>query len=1271
MKKKILSLIVAVTVFIAQYGLISVCLPKVSAETTGGICGDNATWTLDTDTKTLYIEGFGTMYDYSARNAPWNEYSYFIKNVVFSEGITHIGGSSFYDIYFDKVTIPSTVETIGGYAFGSYGNVKEFDISENIRLREAPDFIKSLKKLTWYNNVPDGPVYFANLLCGYKGEMPENYCLEVKEGTYSINTEAFLNQSNLVDIVLPDSVIHMGRDALKNTGWYNAQSDGAVYVGKILYEYRGKPTIDDKDFTVAEGTISIAPGAFAYKPYISAVHFPSTVKAIGERAFIVVNTLETVDFKEGCALEYIGKCAFESCQMLSTFDFEGIDEFLPESLIHIGENAFRFTSRLKKTINIPDNFNYIGESAFASGGVVAYDVAENNKYYSIDEHNILYNKNKTVLIAAPVTFENKEVVLPETVKEIRSYAFEKSSVNKITLPDGVTDLGECTFRYSALKEINIPDGVTVLKEFVFASSMIKELTLPSSVTTIESNAFQWTPIRKIVIPKETVNIVGNPFKKSNSSAPPLTVYCYENSAAHNTAVEYGIDFVLLDKLTFNGITNALERAKSIDRSLYTDESLAELDFIIDSVDVNSTSVTQIQLDEWEEAINDAIEKLEYKSADYTAVNDAINKAEGIDRSLYTEESLAKLDEAVDAVDKTLNITNQSAVQKYADAITDAIGKLEYKPADYTAVNDAINKAEGIDRSLYTEESLAKLDEAVDAVDRTLNITNQSAVQKYADAITDAIGKLEYKHADYTAVNDAINKAEVIDRSLYTEESLAKLDEAVAAVDKTLNITNQSSVQKYADAITDAIGKLEYKPADYTAVNEAINKAEVIDRSLYTEESLAKLDEAVDAVDRTLNITNQSAVQKYADAITDAIEKLEYKSADYTAVYNAVEKANSVNRILYSNASLMILEQSIDAVDYSLNITQQSIVDGFADRIMNSIAELKYADVVLRDEPNGVVVSATAKEIYPTTSLTVDILDPSNYETADFAVGGYIKSIQYYDINLIREGAKVQPDGTVYVKIRIPDGVKPEKCRVYHVTEDPVDPLVRFASTLDGNYIVFETDHFSEFAVIEVETYLSGITVTKMPSKLTYAINEKLDLSDMEITALYSDGKTEIISNYDVSNVDTSSIGIKTVTVYHTFGEITKSTSFEITVSADDFVADITCDGNSINEYNKKIKWYKGYSTESLQLACNIPDSGKYSVEWKSDNSKVFVDENGKVTNKGFFFPRKATITVTVTDSAGNIIATDSVVVRFYKFDFQFSGIQNVFGLLRRNSILFF
>ncbi len=517
----------------------------------------------------------------------------------------------------------------------------------------------------------------------------------------------------------------------------------------------------------------------------------------------------------------------------------------------------------------------------------------------------------------------------------------------------------------------------------------------------------------------------------------------------------------------------------------------------------------------------------------------------------------------------------------------------------------------------------------------------------------------------------LKEAEKIVRELYSDESLAELDAAVSAVDLNAENLTQSKVDAWETVIKSAISNLKYKPADYYAVETAQKRAESIDRSLYTAESLEKLDSALDSIEENLDITNQSRVNSIAREINSAIDSLVYLPADYSGVEAAIAESKKIEKRLYSQATLAILEQSVSAVEYGLNITEQPKVNTFADNINFAISALEFADVVLRNEPHGIIVSATAKEIDPDTALTVDLKDSSDLQSGNFAVGGTVKSITLYDINLLLNTQKTQPDGFVAVKIKLPNGVDPKRCKVYHVIDDPVDPLVRYTTSLEGNFIVFETNHFSEFAVIEVETVIDSIEIAKLPNKTAYALGETVNTSGLEVTAHYSDGTSKNVADYDVSSVDTSSIGIKTVTAYYTYNGTTKSASFEINVSGDKVSANITLGGEKIREYNKKVAWYKGYSSESLQLECNLPDSGKYNIKWSSDNSKVLVDENGKVTNKGFFFPRKATITVTVTDSAGNALATDNVVVKFYKFSFQLSNIQSTMSQFFQKSELIF
>ena len=132
--------------------------------------------------------------------------------------------------------------------------------------------------------------------------------------------------------------------------------------------------------------------------------------------------------------------------------------------------------------------------------------------------------------------------------------------------------------------------------------------------------------------------------------------------------------------------------------------------------------------------------MEYKDADYSAYNAAVEKANKLDRSLYKD--LTSLDEAL-AVDVSgKNITEQNVVDAQAQAILDAIDALEYKDADYSAYKAAVEIANGLDRSLYKD--LSALDEAL-AVDVSgKNITEQNVVDAQTLAILDAINVLEKK-----------------------------------------------------------------------------------------------------------------------------------------------------------------------------------------------------------------------------------------------------------------------------------------------------------------------------------------------------------------------------------------------------------------------------------------------------------------------------------------------------------------------------------------------
>lgn len=182
-----------------------------------------------------------------------------------------------------------------------------------------------------------------------------------------------------------------------------------------------------------------------------------------------------------------------------------------------------------------------------------------------------------------------------------------------------------------------------------------------------------------------------------------------------------------------------------------------------------------------------------------------------------------------------------------------------------------NTAVATDYEKATAKSLEEMKTADFAA--TLNDNNPDNGWIYKDGQTPLCGA---EPADYSAVYAALPKIPA-DLTVYTDETVAALNTAKANVVKGKVIAKQSEVDAWATAIEDAVVALEYKSADYTKVDAALAKVPS-DVNGYTDASVAALNAAIAAVDRTKNITEQTAVDAMATAIENAIAGLTRKSS---------------------------------------------------------------------------------------------------------------------------------------------------------------------------------------------------------------------------------------------------------------------------------------------------------------------------------------------------------------------------------------------------------
>ena len=124
-------------------------------------------------------------------------------------------------------------------------------------------------------------------------------------------------------------------------------------------------------------------------------------------------------------------------------------------------------------------------------------------------------------------------------------------------------------------------------------------------------------------------------------------------------------------------------------------------------------------------------------------------------------------------------------------------------------------------------------------------------------------------------------------------------------------------------------------------------------------------------------------------------------------------------------------------------------------------------------------------------MTDDILDDST--TASKGIVKYTA----YDITLMKDNQEIQPDGSVRVRIAVPEGYDGTKCVIYHM--DAKGNLEKIACTYEDGWLVFTTDHFSTYIVAETTASASvkgdmngdGEVTLKDVTKLFQFVNKQI------------------------------------------------------------------------------------------------------------------------------------------------------------------------------------
>ena len=438
--------------------------------------------------------------------------------------------------YTGDVTIPETVTynyvtysvtSIGNYAFYDCSGLTSVVIGNSVTSIGSTAFSGT----AWYNNQPNGLIYAGKVLYKYKGTMPDNTSITIKDGTLGIADGAFSGCSGLTSIeipnsvtsigdyafegcseikrfTIPNSVTSIGRSAFSGTVWYNNQPNGLIYAGKVLYTYKGTMP-DNTSITIKDGTLGIAGGAFYDCDGLTSIEIPNSVTSIGNEVFYDCDGLTSVTIPN--SVTSIGEGAFYDCDGLTSIT-------IPNSVTSIGNQAFNNCSRLT-SIEIPNSVTSIGNGAFWYCEGLKTVINFSNLTFekgSSDNGDIAHYADK--VINAPggemtgdfcfFTADGKnylagyiggdtEITLPASYKgesyEIAANAFKQnSSITNVNFTNGVTCIGENAFSgCTALEKIELPNSVTSIGNLAFYSCYgLRKVVVPENITYIGESAFE-------------------------------------------------------------------------------------------------------------------------------------------------------------------------------------------------------------------------------------------------------------------------------------------------------------------------------------------------------------------------------------------------------------------------------------------------------------------------------------------------------------------------------------------------------------------------------------------------------------------------------------------------------------------------------------------------------------------------------------------------------------------------------------------------------------
>ena len=386
-----------------------------------------------------------------------------LTSIDIPNSVTSIGQGAFQGCNgLTSVDIPNSVTTIGGSAFAYCSKLESVNLPENLAylgknaFEDTPWYNSWYN--TWYTNQPDGLLYYGKIAYIYKGQMPENTEIVIKDGTLGIGDDVFYYCTNLTKITLPDGLKVIGQQAFRNCSIISVDIPNSVTdIGRSAFG----SCYHLSSLKFGDNITTIGDYAFKSCPFSGPIIIPDKVISIGSEAFSYCRGITSV--KIGHSVKTIGRSAFEGCVKLEAIS-------IPNSVTSIASGAFKCA--LKSVIidqkepllmngeDLTDRSNatlYVPEGSAIAYAKADYwkDFKEIKEFPSEQKVGCSVENDNTATVTAASDPTEKEAVIPEIaviddeaypVKAIGVEAFkDNTALSIVCIPKTIEKIGESAF----------------------------------------------------------------------------------------------------------------------------------------------------------------------------------------------------------------------------------------------------------------------------------------------------------------------------------------------------------------------------------------------------------------------------------------------------------------------------------------------------------------------------------------------------------------------------------------------------------------------------------------------------------------------------------------------------------------------------------------------------------------------------------------------------------------------------------------------------------